>query len=61
MSKEFKPDFSRIGETIYTRGDEATISGASLLLHGGEFFPVRMEEGERYGETILVSAEKLRA
>ena len=56
----FKPDFSCIGRSLYTRGDEAVVSGPSVLLHGAEFFPVRMEEGERYGETILLPAEKVR-
>lgn len=60
MPNEFQPDFSRIGQTVYTRGDEATVSGSSVFLHGGEFFPVRMEEGERYGETLLIPARAVR-
>lgn len=27
----------------------------------GEFFPVRMEEGERFGETLLVPARAVRS
>ncbi len=52
MSKEFKPDFSRIGETIYTRGDRGAVEmipEETIRLHGGEFFPrsVTCSESDR--------------